>query len=409
MGMDWVKVYSTDQLRDYPQQRVLYRIDLRHWPDDAWVAGLYNLANELDAAGVDAVEIGNEPNLGREWGNQKPDPAAFTQALCAAYRVFKQVRPHMIVVSGGLAPTAGTPDGFNINDLEYAQQMFNHGVASCFDAWGYHPYGFNQPPEVDPYRQPFSFRRAEVMYDLLLRNGVQGRQVWITEFGWVRSPGEEGFDCTADPSFKEFAWMAVSRDTQADYIARAFRFADQNWPWAGPMFVWNLNWNLYQDYSYEPLCSHLRWFGILNRDGSLLPAVQAIQNVPKPPPIEYRPAIGAVAHRLVRTAEAGCAGLLRLGSFTVYNAGYPGEFEVQIEAANAPGRPTVWTSVTTANDGDEVEVFVDARNAQPGIYLIAVNLRATGTQRISSKVVRGWLLIHHPTTPECVIRYGGQP
>lgn len=402
MNMDWVKVYQTSQLRDYPNQRVLYRINITYWPDEAWVRGLYDLARELNAAGVDAVEIGNEPNLGAEWRWEKPSPKHFTEALCAAYAVFKEVTPHIIVVSGGLAPTAGTPDGLNMDDLVYAKKMLDHGAGACFDAFGYHPYGFDQAPEVDPNKHPFSFRRAELMVDLLLRSGVRGKQMWITEFGWVRNPAEEGLDCSSDPMFANFQWMAVSREVQADYTARAFAFADRNWAWAGPMFLWNLNWNTYPDYEYEPACSHLRWYGILNRDGTPLPVVSAIQNLPQRPPVEYRPEIGAVVTQLTRTAEAGCTGLMRMGDFTVYNAGYPGEFEVQIEAANAPGRPFVWTSAATATDGDTVEVFVDARGAAPGLYLIAINLRAFGTERMSSRVVRGWLLVHHPSTPQCV-------
>ena len=407
MQMDWVKVYQTAQLRDYPNQRVLYRIEIDYWPNEAWVRGLYDLARELGAAGVDAVEIGNEPNLGAEWTWEPPNPQHFTEAVCAAYRVFKEVAPAIIVVSGGLAPTAGTSDGRNMDDMVFAQQALDAGLGNCFDAFGYHPYGFDQPPEANPSKHPFSFRRAELMYDLLLRNGVRGKQMWITEFGWVRNPAEEGINCANDPLFADFQWMVVSSQTQAEYIARAFSFADRNWPWAGPLFLWNLNWNTYPDSENEPPCSHLRWYSILDRDGTPLPAVPAIAGLPKRPPVEYRPEIGAVVNQLTRTAEAGCVGLLRLGDFTLYNAGYPGEFEVEIKAANAAGRPFVWTSVTRAGDGDTVVVFVDARGAQPGLYLIAINLRAFGAQRMTSRVVRGWLLVHYPTTPECVQRFGG--
>lgn len=409
MGMDWVKVYDTAQIDDYPNQRVLFRVERDGYPPDwdleAWTNGLHELARELDQRGVDAVEIGNEPNLSQEWGGQKPDPARFVDVLRRAYTAFKQEAPHIVVVAGGLAPTAGLPDGSAVDDLWFAQEMINLGAHHYMDAWGYHPYGFNQPPEADPHQEPFSFRRAELFYDLLRRNGVE-KQIWLTEFGWVRNPAEEGVNCSGSPDFRDFAWMVVDRGTQADYTGRALEFAARNWRWSGPMFLWNLNWNLY-DEGYEPMCSHLRWYGILNRDGSPLPVVHAVQQVPRRPPIEFRPSIGAVSLRLMKSVEAGCAGIVQLGSFTVQAADLPEDETVSIEAANAPGRPRVWTSHEEAEDGDEIGVFVDARGMDPGLYLIAVNLRASGTMRISSSVVRGWLLIHHATSPECQAREGG--
>lgn len=409
MGMDWVKIYDTAQIADYPDHRILFRVERDGYPPEwdleAWTRGLREFARELDRRGVDAVEIGNEPNLAQEWGGQKPDPARYVDVLRRAYTAFKAEAPHIVVVAGGLAPTAGLPDGSAVDDLWFAEQMIKLGAADYMDAWGYHPYGFNQPPEADPHQQPFSFRRAELFYDLLRRNGVD-KPVWLTEFGWVRNPAEEGVDCSTSPHFADFSWMVVDRNTQAAYTGRALEFAGRNWRWAGPMFLWNLNWNLY-DESYEPLCSHLRWYGILNRDGSPLPVYSAVQNAPRRPAIEFRPNIGAVSHRLLKSVEAGCAGLLELGSFTVQVEDLLDDARVAIEPANAPDRPQIWTSESSAGDGDEITVFVDARGAEPGLYLIAINLRASGSERVSSAVVRGWLLVHHPTTPECKARYGG--
>ncbi|NDJ52051.1 MAG: hypothetical protein GYB68_03080 [Chloroflexi bacterium] len=407
LGMDWVKLYDTVQIDDYPNQRVLYRVDMRGpqaW--DAWERGLYDLARELQAKGVDAVEIGNEPNLGSEWGNQRPDARAFTDGLCRAYRAFKAVAPEIIIVSGGLAPTITTPDGMNITDLDYAQQMLDFGAGACFDAFGYHPYGFNQPPESDPYAHELTFRRSERMYRLLLENGVRDRQIWITEFGWVRDPAEEGMTaCGNQPGFRDFDWMRVPAQVQADYTVRAFQFAERNWPWAGPMFLWNLNWNTY-DASYESPCSHLRWYGILDTQGNKLPVYFAISNmVEVQPPLEQRPILGAIIANLTETVEAGCASEMRLGEFEVINAGYPGPLSVEIVPANAPGRPFVTTSATAGSSGTDVDVFVDATGVEPGLHLIVVNLRSRYENRLNTLAVRGWLLVHFPTSPECIVRF----
>jgi hypothetical protein len=401
MGLDWVKLYDTAQIADYPRQHVLYRVDVRGYPDDirAWEQGLYALAGELRARGVEAVEIGNEANLALEWGGHTPDPRLFTDTLRRAYRIFKEVAPEIVVVAGGLAPTSTLPDRSAVDDLEFAQQMLNYGAGRYFDAWGYHPYGFNQPPEADPLQHELVFRRTERMYQLLLDNGIRDRQIWITEFGWVRDPAEEGVNCRTDVGFNDFVWMSTSQDVQANYTARAFEYAETNWPWVGPMFLWNLNWNTYQQ-AYEPICSHLRWFSVLDGKGAPLPVFYAVQNLEKRPPEFYTPKVGALVVGLTKSVEAGCLGPLSLGSFTVLNTGYPGEMEVEVDPVNGPGRPVVWTSTATAKSGTPVEVLVDPSGIDPGLHMIAVNLRTVNSPRISSQVVRGWLLIHYPSSDE---------
>lgn len=405
LGLDWVKLYDTAQIPDFPNHNILYRVDVRGYPDniDEWQRGLLDLARELDAAGVDAVEVGNEANLIGEWGGQQPNPQQFTDALCRAYSSFKQAAPRIVVVAGGLAPTDTQPSGNVINDLDFARAMLNAGAGRCFDAWAYHPYGFDQPPEQSPSVKPFSYRRTELMYNLLLSYGIR-KQIWITEFGWVRDPAEEGLNCGSDPAFQLFNWMKFSAETQAAYTVRAFAYADANWPWVGPMFLWNLDWNLYQP-DYETPCSHLRWYGILDTAGNPLPVYNAVARMPKYPPLEYRPSIGVVADNMTQTVEAGCGTRIRLGTFELFNSGYPGTLSAQVEPVNGPGSPRVWASDVVASPNEEVDVFVDGRNLYPGLYMLAVNLEADRGRTISSEVVPGWLYVTPPTTPECIERY----
>lgn len=408
MGMDWVKIYDTTQLGNYPGQHVLYRVNVPGNPNDydGWEQGLTNLAHELADAGVDAVEIGNEPNLAAEWDKGHPmNPAQTADALCRGYRAFKLNAPQIIVVSGGIAPAASTTADVAIKDIDYVQAMFNAGADKCFDAFGYHPYGFNRAPDADPSGDQWVYRRTEIMHRWLESHGIYDRQMWLTEFGWVRDPAEDGMDCSKDPEFADFQWMIVSRDVQASYTARAFQIADSNWPFVGPMFLWNLNWNLSSDPTLGK-CSHMRRYAILDNSGNPLPAFYAIQNLEKRAPVQYRPTVGAlVSGGLSKTLEAGCTGQVRLGSFIVRNSGYPGHLDVDIFPANGPDMPQVWTSTQKAESGTTVEVYADATGLGPGIHMVAINLRAMGTQRMSTDIVRGWILIHYPTTPACVIAW----
>lgn len=405
LGMDWVKLYDTAQIPDFPNHNILYRVDVRGYPDNPaeWQNGLLDLARELDRAGVDAVEVGNEANLIGEWGGQQPNPAQFTDALCRAYSSFKQAAPRIVIVAGGLAPTDTQPSGNVINDLDFARAMLNNGAGRCFDAWAYHPYGFDQPPEQSPSVKPFSYRRTELMRNLLVSYGIR-KQIWITEFGWVRDPGEEGLECSTDPAFQLFNWMKFSAETQAAYTVRAFQYADANWPWVGPMFLWNLNWNLYQP-DYETPCSHLRWYGILDSAGNPLPVYNAVRRMPKYPPLEYRPSIGVVTDNLTQSVEAGCGTRVRLGSFELFNSGYPGSLSAEIEPVNGPGSPRVWASDVTASPGEEIDVFVDSRNLYPGLHMVALNLESDRGRTMSSETVQGWLYVQPPTTAECIERY----
>lgn len=409
LGFDWVKIYDLGQASEFPDRHILYRTDVRGYPSNitSWEREMANLASQLRKLGVDAVEIGNEPNLTLEWDNQIPDARRYADVLCRGYRIFKKTAPDVVVVSAGLAPTITTPDGRNITDLDYAQQMLNAGAGRCFDAWGYHPYGFDQPPESDPSRHELTFRRAERMVQLLWDNGLRDRQVWLTEFGWVRNPAEEGLNCRNEPNFKDFQWMIVSKETQADYLVRAYQFADANWPWAGPMFLWNLNWQMYEP-SYELMCSHLRWYSILQPGGKPLPAYTALQQMVKNPPAEYAPSVGIRAGDMSRVVEAGCAGITDMGTFTVVNSGYPGRLNAEVRPANGPGVPSVWTSTYKATNDTQISVLVDAKGFPPGLYMVGINVRSTGTSRMTSTVVQGWLMIQYPTTPECVKRYKQQ-
>jgi hypothetical protein len=425
LGVDWIKIYNPDQAQKFPRQRALYRVDVRGRPGNlngSYEHDMRELAKQLSRQGVEAVEIGNEPNLGPEWGDTPPNAADYVSVLRVAYRAFKSVAPHIVVVSAGLAPTPGTPDGMNVDDLVFAQQMLDAGAAGHLDAFGYHPYGFDKPPETDPYTSELVYRRTERMYRLLRANGVHNKQMWLTEFGWLRDPTETGQSCAGEGDFDLFAWSVHSSADQAAYTVRAFQFADANWPWVGPMFLWNLDWNV-RGNSQVSRCSHLRLFSILHPNGEPLPAYYAFQSMPKRYVVYGPPAVGAVVkpsirsvadggriNGMSRTLQAGCAGMARLGSFTVVTTGSPASLNVEVEAVNGPGLPRTWTSTDTATNGTEVSVFVDARDTEPGLYQIAVNLRAYGEERLTTHALRGWLLVHFPTDPECVFgrQFSGQ-
>src|SRR5262245_13928123 len=99
LGVDWIKVYDPVQAANFPDKRVLFRLDLT-WPNnwDQFKIDVANRAHDLIGQHIDAVEIGNEPNLVNEW-SRGPNAWEYVQMLRVAYTSIKSANPNIIVVS----------------------------------------------------------------------------------------------------------------------------------------------------------------------------------------------------------------------------------------------------------------------------------------------------------------------
>src|SRR5258708_17881423 len=161
LGMDWIKIYDLAQTKDFPEKHVLYRLDLS-WPTDweQFKVEVADRARALAGLHIDAVEIGNEPNLVNEWV-RGPNAWEYVQMLRVAYTSIKSVNANIIIFSAALSPTITTPDRQAINDRDFAKELLDNGAAQWFDAFGYHPYGYNLQPEPDPKKNELGFRRTE--------------------------------------------------------------------------------------------------------------------------------------------------------------------------------------------------------------------------------------------------------
>lgn len=237
-----------------------------------------------------AYEIWNEPNLGSEWGGA-PNAAQYTALLRAGYQGVKAGDSQAIVVSAGLATTGGSRADLAlarrlygvdavVPDLTFLRNMYKSGAKGYFDALGSHPYGGPNPPDIPPgsARGPIYFRRAEEQRQVMLDYG-DSSPVWATEFGWVLET-----EC----DLGEHEWMEVSEAQQAEYLAAAYAYADEQWPWMGPMFLFNLDFATV--YWYEDECDPMRWYSITYRqnpydpgNSPVLPrlAFETLQAMPK--------------------------------------------------------------------------------------------------------------------------------
>jgi polysaccharide biosynthesis protein PslG len=209
---------------------------------------------------IQAYQIWNEPNLAREWGKKRPDPAAYARMLRTTYNSIKSKDPNAIVVTAGMAPTTEDSDRA-MPDLKFYQGIYDAMGGKSdgyFDMLGVHGAGYASPPEIDPQvvattpklhnndpspaalKRVYAFRHIEDVRDLMVKNGDANKQVVILEFGWT----------TDDRPNSDYYWhgagAGIDQAKQGCYLVRALKYAKENWqPWIGLMsmiYMPDVNW-----------------------------------------------------------------------------------------------------------------------------------------------------------------------
>lgn len=210
---------------------------------------------------IDAYQVWNEPNLAREWGSRPPNPAEYTQLLRLAYQAIKAVDPNAYVISAGLAPTTRW-DHVAMPDTVFIQGMYDAGAAPYFDLLGAHGAGYKAPPETDPQvvasdptlnnydpspldlKRIYCFRHVEDVRQVMLANGDADKRIVLLEFGWTTDHRRDS----------PYYWHAVSDQQQADYLVRAYQYAQANWqPWIAVMsliYLPDSQWGIDDEQTY---------------------------------------------------------------------------------------------------------------------------------------------------------------
>jgi hypothetical protein len=228
---------------------------------------------------VQAYEVWNEENFATEVGPGQINAGNYVELLKAVYPAIKAADPAAVVVSGAPTPTGVNDPNIAFRDLTYLQQMYAYQggvVKGFFDALGAHnePFG-NQPEEtVAAHSAPnfstdtsFFFRGVEDYRNLMVQSGDGAKGIWETEIGYDSNP--------LAPAGYEYA-RSITEQQQADWSARLFGYAKQNYPWMGTMFVWNLNYQAVVGQGDE------KWgFGYLRSDYTPRPAFSALAAMPK--------------------------------------------------------------------------------------------------------------------------------
>ncbi len=347
---------------------------------DGWQALFAALAAHVDqkrAACGDsyrvAFEIWNEPNLDFQWNYEPVDPVRYTEMVRRAYVGARAGDPTIPIVVGSLAPTGGLPDGRAMDDVAYLEAMYDAGLQEHFDAVAIHNYGYGGEPEDKGHGwNILNFRRAEDIYQVLVDHEDGDKTVWGTEFGWLMDSDLEGVACDADWDAWGFGWQQVSAEQQADYLERAFAYADANWPWMEVLFVSNLDFSTTGWYA---TCDPLNWFAVLKADGAPRPAYTRLQTMAK------RPRSWAAWGMDVEPEELSYSMRLRelrvvTETITVHNTG-EGSFDWAVEASD--DLPLTLSPIT-GTAGTSFTVTLDARALPTGTHSGLITVTASASE-----------------------------
>ncbi len=229
-----------------------------------WVAG-------MAAAGADAIEVWNEPNIEAEWAIGYISPQAYTNLLCTAYSAIKAANPNTIVISAATAPTGyfGGCGPNGCDDLPFLQGMYNAGAAQCMDYIGaHHNAGATSPSarsghpadDGNHHHSWYFLPQTELYYQTF--GGT--RQLFYTEMGYA---SQEGL-----PTFSDwFGWArGINNAQQAAWLAEAVQLSISTGK-VRCIIIWNID---FVRYGHDPQDGYA-----IIRPGGSCPACDSLHNV----------------------------------------------------------------------------------------------------------------------------------
>jgi hypothetical protein len=226
-------------------------------------------AAELAAAGADAIEVWNEPNIDREWPSGQISPQRYTELLATAYSAIKAANPSTMVVSGAPAPTGffGGCSPAGCDDLPFIQGMAAAGAANYMDCVGVHYNEGIVPPNQrsgDPRSNSGFYTRYYLPMVETYSRAFGGRvPLCFTELGYLTP---EGYG----PLPGGFAWaQGVTVEQQAAWLDQVMTLSRRSGR-VRLVIIWNVN---YRGFGEDPVGG----YAIVRPDGSC-PACAALGN-----------------------------------------------------------------------------------------------------------------------------------
>lgn len=197
---------------------------------------------QIAAAGADAIEVWNEPNIDREWPRDQISGAAYTDMLRRGYQAIKRANPSTMVISGAPAPTGAEAafPGQVVNDDRFLRQMMDAGAIQYMDCVGIHYNEGTVPPTVTSgdFRDNYYTRYLPTLTNLYWNITGGQRPLCFTELGYLTSAGYGQLPAA-------FGWASGNTlEQQAAWLAQAAAWLSQTGR-VRMMIVWNVDFTLY--------------------------------------------------------------------------------------------------------------------------------------------------------------------
>jgi hypothetical protein len=176
---------------------------------------------------VRAIEIWNEPNLGRFWG-LNPDAGDYVEVLARAKHAVTKARSRAPVITGGLAPVSTDPPT-RISSRMFLSRIYRQGCKCDFEGIGTHAFPRTEPlvddmwneintPEVDGLNGLFAERDEH--HD-------SKTPLWNTEVGVSSAPSDPPAEGVGDRQGEELVRLYHSIEGHQIKSFNIFRFHDE--------------------------------------------------------------------------------------------------------------------------------------------------------------------------------------
>lgn len=234
---------------------------------DRWAQHLAKLA----AAGVDAIEVWDEPNYHASWPSGQINGAKYTQLLKKAYEAIKLANPNTLVISGGLVPTDSFGGGCSeqgCDDTAFLAQMSSAGAQNYMDCIGAHFINGASSPNASggEGKNAYGLRSFAPMRDMYYSAFTGAKPVCFTELGYLTAEGFSG----GVP--KLFNWASnTTLKNHSQWLGEAAKLSRDSGK-VRMLIVWNVDSSLWQP--DDPQAG----YAIIRGDGTC-PACEILRSV----------------------------------------------------------------------------------------------------------------------------------
>ena len=200
-----------------------------------------NWVSNLAAAGSDAIEVWNEPNIDREWATGYISPTLYTNLLCTSYNAINAVYSDTLVISAAPTPTGyfGGCTSNGCDDLPWLEGLYAANAGNCMDYLGaHHITGATSPSArsghpaglAGTYHWLYFLWQTEEYYQAF----HETKQLFYTEMGYASQEGVPAFH-------PAFSWASDTTNAeQAAWLTEAAQLS-MSTGMVHYIMIWNID------------------------------------------------------------------------------------------------------------------------------------------------------------------------